>query len=175
MEILGLLDALESMILESYKIPVIGKTVVDEAELLAVIDKIRLAAQSPEGFIKGKLDTDQKPPVRQEEQKEVKQTVAELTDTLSKDRPDQTIKEIEAKASEVIQQAYQVAKEIRSGADKYADEVLANLEATSSRIMRTIKNGRLRLSKMLGKDDGGSSLDLGLGNREEGNTGPENQ
>jgi len=53
----------------------------------------------------------------------------------------------EAKAVEILQQAYQMAKEIREGADKYADEVLANLEATSTRILRTVKAGRDRLTK----------------------------
>ena len=40
-----------------------------------------------------------------------------------------------------------MAKGIREVADKYADEVLANLEATSTRILRTVKAGRERLEK----------------------------
>jgi hypothetical protein len=35
------------------------------------------------------------------------------------------------------------------GADKYADEVLSNLEATSSRILRSVKAGRTRLGKFV--------------------------
>jgi hypothetical protein len=56
----------------------------------------------------------------------------------------------QAKAIEIIQQAYQVAEDIKAGANKYADEVLANLEASANRVIRTINNGRMRLSKMTG-------------------------
>ena len=69
----------------------------------------------------------------------------EFTDLLILDLEGKTREE--AKAVEVLQQAYQMAKEIRDGADKYADEVLANLEATSTRILRTLKAGRDRLTK----------------------------
>ena len=44
--ILGLLDTLESMICDSFKMPLTGKTMVNEAEVLAIIDKIRLVIQS---------------------------------------------------------------------------------------------------------------------------------
>ena len=53
------------------------------------------------------------------------------------------------KATEIIESAYKIAKEVRMGADKYADEVLSNLEATSSRILRAVKAGRSRLGKFV--------------------------
>ncbi len=53
----------------------------------------------------------------------------------------------EEKATEIIESAYKIAKEVRMGADKYADEVLTNLEATSSRILRAVKAGRARLNR----------------------------
>lgn len=57
--------------------------------------------------------------------------------------------ESEDKATEIIENAYKIAKEVRMGADKYADEVLSNLEATSSRILRAVKAGRTRLGKFV--------------------------
>jgi len=59
--------------------------------------------------------------------------------------------DVEGKAIDVLQQAYQVAKEVRHGADKYADEVLSNLESTSARILRSVRAGRERLSRVLGE------------------------
>jgi len=126
MEILGLLDALESMILDGMKVPFTKKIMVDEEKLLAVIDKIRLVIQGGSDYARKAIARD-----------EGKGQAVE-----SEERSHE-----ESKAVEVIEQAYQMAKEVREGADRYADEILANLEATSTRILRTIKAGRERLVK----------------------------
>lgn len=124
MEILGLLDTLESIVLDSSKIPFTKKFMVDEEKILSIIDKMRLVIQGGGDFAKS--------------------AIAHGTgETVEAERKPQA----EAKAVEVLEQAYQMAKEVREGADKYADEVLANLEATSTRILRTIKAGRERLTK----------------------------
>ncbi|MFH0887137.1 MAG: hypothetical protein V1843_03100 [bacterium] len=151
MEILGLLDSLESMILDSFKIPLSGKTIVNEGEILALIDKIRLVAQSGEDFAKKAIERDMhfKDDSKKDEQL-IQKAVSEVSAKGISD------KELEEKAAEIIEQAYEISKEIRHGADKYADDVLANLEATSSRILRTIRNGRSRLTKMVGTKESDS-------------------
>jgi hypothetical protein len=147
MEILGLLDALEAMILDGTKIPLTKKVVINEDKVLAVIDKMRLVIQGGGGFAKGAIGGKGTEGTRE--------GTKGLMGTKGQETPAETqiSKEIlegrsmgEAKAVEVLQQAYQMAKEIREGADQYADEVLANLEATSTRILRTIQAGRDRLS-----------------------------
>ncbi len=134
MEILGLLDTLESMIMDGSRIPFTKKLVVNEEKLLAVVDKIRLVVQGGGGFAKeaitGKLAPTEKAQAEVEAKAQVQASPPEG-----------------GEAVEVLQQAYQMAKEIREGADHYADEVLENLEATSSRILRTVKAGRDRLAK----------------------------
>lgn len=151
--ILGLLDTLESMICDSAKIPFSGKTIINESAILQVIDKIRLVAQSDDKRIPVNAGRNQviPPAVRQPDNIE-----------LSQDPPSN--QDSEAKAIQLIQQAYQVSKEIRTGADKYADEVLSNLEATSTRILRAIKNGRLRLSKQTVEDKNEPAQNILAGN-----------
>ena len=56
MEILGLLDTLEAMILDGFKIPLSKRTIVNEEKLLAVIDKMRLVLQGGEDFAKKAID-----------------------------------------------------------------------------------------------------------------------
>ena len=149
MEILGLLDTLESMVLEGFKVPLSHKTVVDEEKVLAVIDKMRLVVQGGGDFVKKVIDkrsgsttTTVHPPKQStidfaEARKEVEKVKENLP--VSSDP--------EEKAVEIIENAYKVSKEVRMGADKYADEVLSNLELTSSRILRAVKAGRHRLGK----------------------------
>ena len=139
-KILGLLDALESMILDSLKIPMTGKTLINEAEVLAVIDKIRLVMQGDPGIMT------RSPHDKQESQ---------ISKPKTAQQPDSdgiSGQDAQAKAMEIIQQAYQVALEIKTGANKYADDVLSNLESNANRIIRTIKNGRLRIKKTFGSD-----------------------
>jgi hypothetical protein len=144
MELLGLLDTLESLILDGSKIPLTKKVVIDEDKVLSVIDKMRLVIQGGGGFAKDALGKQQQPHTGGREEARVVEKVAAMpvNDELLAGRSQD-----ETKAIEVLQQAYQMAKEIREGADKYADEVLANLEATSTRILRTVQAGRQRLQK----------------------------
>jgi hypothetical protein len=139
MEILGLLDTLESMILDGAKIPLTKRIIINEEKILAVIDKMRLVAQGGGGFAKDAIASKGAQHFRESAgDAEAGSESKEMLDVKSQE---------EAKAVEVLQQAYQMAKEVREGADKYADEVLANLEATSTRILRTIRAGRDRLTK----------------------------
>jgi hypothetical protein len=116
------------------------RTLVDEEKVLALIDKIRLVAQGGSGFAKAAVSGDS--PKGQP-------AAAAPAEVVVKVEGGKT----ETKSVDVIQQAYQIAKEVRSGADKYADEVLTNLESTTSRILRAIKAGRERLSKSIGPDE----------------------
>jgi hypothetical protein len=146
MEILGLLDTLESMILDGTKIPLTKKILINEDKVLAVIDKMRLVIQGGGAFAKEAISSKQGASEgRGAERAAVAPENRELIEGRSQE---------EVKAVEVLQQAYQMAKEIREGADKYADEVLANLEATSTRILRTIKAGRDRLTAVQPAEEG---------------------
>jgi len=136
MELLGLLDTLESVVLDSGRIPFTKKIVIDEDKVLAIIEKIRLVIQGGGGFAKHAI-------AKGESSSPLESSAAGAQVSPELEGKSRT----EAKAVEVIEQAYQMAKEVREGADKYADEVLANLEATSTRILRTVKAGRDRLSQ----------------------------
>ncbi len=136
MEILGIIDTLESKICDSLKIPLVGKIIIDEAEVLNLLDKMRLVLQNDKGYIGGSMSNMRTSPVM-EKQEIVKEVPLDMH---------------EASANEIIQKSYQISNEIKAGADRYADEVLSNLEATADRILRTVKNGRFRLSKNIGSE-----------------------
>ncbi len=144
MEILGLLDTLESMILEGFRIPLTKKTVINEEKVLQVLDKIRLVAQGGGDLVKKAIDKRTVLPKQETlESAEARKEVERVKEGLSVGPGN------EERATEIIESAYKIAKEVRMGADKYADEVLSNLEATSSRILRAVKAGRTRLGKFI--------------------------
>lgn len=145
MEILGLLDTLESMILEGFRIPLTKKTMINEEKVLQVVDKIRLVAQGGGDLVKKAIDKRTAVLPKQEtiESAEARKEVERVKEGLP------VAADNEDRATEIIESAYKIAKEVRMGADKYADEVLSNLEATSSRILRSVKAGRTRLGKFV--------------------------
>lgn len=146
MEILGLIDTLESVILEGNRIPLTKKIMIDEAKVLSLIDKIRLVVQGGGDYAKKVIDKDFRSEGEASSftpgQQEAKSENNAIPEGMMGDN----------KSMEVIQQAYQMAKEVRVGADKYADEVLSNLEAAAGRVLRTIQAGRDRLKKNLGNN-----------------------
>ncbi|MFC1559489.1 hypothetical protein ACFLZ2_02720 [Candidatus Margulisiibacteriota bacterium] len=154
MEILGLIDTLESMILDGFKVPLTKKTMIDEEKVLSVIDKIRLVVQGGGDFVKKVIDkrsttTAAAPTPLTHKQAsidyaEARKEVEKVKETMP------ATSNSEEKAVEIIENAYKIAKEVRMGADKYADEVLANLELTSGRVLRAVKAGRQRLNKYTG-------------------------
>lgn len=147
MEILGLIDTLESMILEGFRIPMSKKTLIDEDKVLHVIDKIRLVVQGGGDVVKTKIGM-RAAAVSPARSESIESASARKDLDRVKENIPQSIANDE-KATEVIENAYKIAKEVRMGADKYADEVLSNLEATSSRILRAVKAGRSRLGRFV--------------------------
>jgi len=147
MEILGLIDTLESMILEGFRIPLSKKTVIDEERVLLVIDKIRLVVQGGGDVVRTKIGM-RSAVATQPRQETIDSAVARKELERVKENIPHALASDE-KATEVIENAYKIAKEVRMGADKYADEVLSNLEATSSRILRAVKAGRSRLGRFV--------------------------
>ena len=146
MEILGLLDTLESVILDSFKIPLTGKVLVDEQKVLSLLEKVRLVAQRGDGVVRQAISKQGYVEIKSEEEREVERALSAVGTSATEGKGEDP----QALAVETIRQAYQLAREVRVGADRYADEVLANLEATSARILRTIRNGRMRISKFTG-------------------------
>jgi hypothetical protein len=147
MEILGLLDTLESMILEGLRVPLTKKTLINEEKVLQVLDKIRLVAQG--GGDLARTAIGKKPGVAAQPKQETIEFVSATREIEKVKQELAPMSEGDLKATEIIENAYKIAKEVRMGADKYADEVLSNLEATSSRILRAVKAGRSRLGKFV--------------------------
>jgi len=147
MEIMGLLDTLESMILEGFRVPLTKKTLINEEKVLQVLDKIRLVVQGGGGL--AKIAIGQKPGVAAQPKQEPIDFIIATNEVEGIKQGLSSMSEGDLKATEIIENAYKIAKEVRMGADKYADEVLSNLEATSSRILRAVKAGRSRLGKFV--------------------------
>tara|TARA_B100000586_G_scaffold258647_1_gene223358 strand:+ start:5149 stop:5589 length:441 start_codon:yes stop_codon:yes gene_type:complete len=118
-ELLGLIDALEAYILESSKIPMTDKVVLNEAQLLQCIDKIRISAKNGDT---ARLAVD----VQLSSEEQAKERIKAAFEGHVKNKFDSEI------------QAMQKANKIKDGANDYADYVLANLQLTLTKMQKNL-------------------------------------
>jgi vacuolar-type H+-ATPase subunit H len=175
--ILAEIDRLEEVILTSPRVPLTGKTVVNEEGLLEQIDIIR--ASLPETLKAAQEILAHKQQIIQAAQQEARELMAEadlhatlLVDELgiidraeaeshqikqqalaeSEQIRQQAIRELERsrklnlqELERMRQSVSQECQQIQTGADEYADRVLADLQAQLSGMLKTIHQGREHL------------------------------
>ncbi len=106
--ILGLLDTLESIVLESQKVPLTKKVVVEEERVIELIDKIRNTVKSNGEVVQQSVSVE-----------ESQRRIAEIG-------PDTQLEELEK------------AKKIKKGAEDYAKYVLTNLQLTVTKMQNNL-------------------------------------
>ena len=145
-DILYLIDQLEVLLSESWRLPLTTKVVVDEEEFLNIIDQLRVSI--PAEIKKGKR-------IQQESQKLViqGQEEADRIISLARSQAEQLIDEddlkeqVDQRVQTIVSQANEEAKHIQHGANQYAIEVLAELEERLANIQSTLQNGAAALGR----------------------------
>ena len=125
-KVLGLLDALESNILNSKKVPLSNKVIIDENEIVEIIDKIRLVLKSDAELIEQSIQI-----------KEASDHNSATTET-SEEREVEDFNQ-----KQVFEKELENIKKLKSGADDYAQYVLSNLQLTVTKM----QNNLLKLEK----------------------------
>lgn len=140
-----LFTQLEDLILNSPKVPLTNRIIIDEDRLIDLIDHIR--QELPAEFRQAQEIVGQRDQVLAEAQREAES----IRTTAERDRmravSDQEIyKQAQIQADQLIREAHIQVHEQQASADQYADEVLAELENKIGRALQTIKNGRQQLA-----------------------------
>lgn len=118
-EILGIIDAIEALVMEGKKVPFSDKVIISESQLLILIDKLRIVAKTDPDAIRKAIEIHNQPtPV-------VHETIAQ-----SKETPQNN-------GSDVVR-AHTEAMRIREDAVRYADNVLAHLQLLVTKMQKNI-------------------------------------
>jgi vacuolar-type H+-ATPase subunit H len=154
--ILAEIDRLEEVILTSPRVPLTGKTVVNEEGLLEQLDIIR--ASLPETFKAAQEILAYKHQIIQAAQQEARELMAEadrhaalvVNELGIIDRAEAESRQIRQQAlaeskQRMRQSVSQECQQIQTGADEYADRVLADLQTQLSGMLKTIHQGREHL------------------------------
>jgi len=116
-ELMGIIGSLEALINEGHKIPLTGKIVLEEYKVLHMIQKLRAAVQDGESMIRKSIEVGG---IKAEALEEGGEGASKIN------------------AYPVIEQAMHKAQKIESGANEYADYVLANLQLVVSKLAQEI-------------------------------------
>jgi len=146
MDILYLLDRLEAVLTSGSRIPLTGKTVVDEHECLDIVDQMRVAI--PEEIKQAKRVHGERERLILDAEEQAKRIIAhaqEQADLMVQQH--EIVKAAEARARKMLEAAEAEAAERREGSDRYAAETLKELEGRLTELLSVVGNGLRSLEK----------------------------
>jgi len=140
MEIIYLIDRLESLINEAKRLPLTSGVIVNQEEFLKIIDQMRLTI--PQEIREARRLKEEREEVIARAQAEAEKIVAEakgeVDGLLAEER---LLKAAKEEGAKIMEQARREAEKIRKGADEYAIEVLGQLQDQLIALQTTIQNG----------------------------------
>jgi len=145
-DILTLVDRLEALVNEGWRIPFTVKTAINENRFFDLIDQMRVSIPQ---------EVKQANELLQEREK-VLAAATEEADRITEEAREKAARMLDeheiaaaarAEAESIKAQAQQEAEEIRRGADDYAIGTLSDLESRLSSLLRTASNGLAALKR----------------------------
>jgi len=141
-----LIEELQDMINSGSKILFSNKVLIDQEKALDIIDK--LLRVLPDDIKMAKKITEDRQRILIEAQKESELILKEARDHIDNlVNQEEITKMAREKSDQILNFAKQTAREIRTAANDYADDVLEELEQHITKVLETLKAGRDELRK----------------------------
>ena len=140
MDILYLIDELESRLTEGQRIPLTSRVIIDEEECFDIINEMR--SRIPEEVRQAKRTEREKERIIAQAHEEAERIVA-----LAKERAHEVLGEQEIirvagdRAETIIERAQHEVDKIKTEADDYVIAVLSHLESQLGGLLTTVQNG----------------------------------
>jgi DNA-directed RNA polymerase beta' subunit len=139
-DILYLVDRLEDLLSNGFRVPFTTNAVIDEEAFLDLIDQMRIAI--PNEIRQAQRVIQEKDRVLAQAREEADRILAQAHEEANRIISDQElVKATHARAESLMITAQDEAEEVRAGADDYALGVLEDLSNELERIRRTVNNG----------------------------------
>ena len=149
MDVLVLIDKLDDLVHNAKQVPLTDQVRVDKEEIYDLLDQMR--ATIPEEIKQARWIVKERQEMLAEAKREAERIVKEARER--QDRlisTEEVMKAAERAAEDIIDEAQAREREIRLGAEDYADEILNTLEVNLTKFIAAVQRGRDRLA---GKDE----------------------
>jgi cell division septum initiation protein DivIVA len=146
MDILHMVDRLETLLSKGWRIPFTSNVVVQEDAFLDLIDQMRITI--PDEVKQAKrmgAERERLVAQAQEEAERILASAQERIDALVGDQ--EVVKQAELRAQAILAEAHQSGFKITSEADTYVLDVLGNLEEQLLQVITTVRNGIHKLER----------------------------
>jgi cell division septum initiation protein DivIVA len=144
MDVLVLIDKLDDQLHKARPVPLTDQVRVDKQELYEIIDQMRETI--PDEIRQARWIVKERQEMLAEARREADRIVSEAKE--EKDRlvaEEEVMRLAERQAEQIIEDARSREREIRLGAEDYADDVLRRLEGNLERMSAAVQRGRERL------------------------------
>ena len=149
MDVLVLIDKLDDLVHNAKPVPLTDQVRVDKEEIYDILDQMR--ATIPEEIKQARWIVKERQEMLAEAKREAERIVKEARERQAQLVSQQEVtKQAERAAEDIIEDARAREREIRLGAEDYADEILNTLEVNLSKFIAAVQRGRERLQ---GKDE----------------------
>jgi cell division septum initiation protein DivIVA len=149
MDVLVLIDKLDDLVHNAKPVPLTDQVRLDKEEVYDILDQMR--ATIPEEIKQARWIVKERQEMLAEAKREAERIVKEARERQDRLVSEEEItKEAQRAAEEIIDEAHAREREIRLGAEDYADEILGTLEVNLSKFIAAVQRGRDRLA---GKDE----------------------
>jgi cell division septum initiation protein DivIVA len=145
MDVLVLIDKLDDLVHNAKQVPLTDQVRVDKEEIYDLLDQMR--ATIPEEIKQARWIVKERQEMLAEAKREAERIVKE-----ARERQEHLIsheevtKAAERAAEDIVEEAQAREREIRLGAEDYADEILNTLEINLSKFIAAVQRGRDRLA-----------------------------
>ncbi len=149
MDVLVLIDKLDDVVHNARPVPLTDQVRVDREEIYDLLDQMR--ATIPEEIKQARWIVKERQEMLAEAKREAERIVREAREQQARLISDEEVtKQAERAADEIVEDARAREREIRLGAEDYADEILNTLEVNLQKFLAAVQRGRDRLA---GRDE----------------------
>jgi cell division septum initiation protein DivIVA len=135
MDVLVLIDKLDDTIHNAKPVPLTDQVRVDKEEIYDILDQMR--ATIPEEIKQARWIVKERQEMLAEAKREAEMRLIS---------EEEVVKQAEREAEQIIEEARTREREIRLGAEDYADEILNTLEVNLQKFTAAVQRGRDRLA-----------------------------
>ena len=150
MDIMALIDRIEEIVDNAKGVPFSATSkMVDSDKIYEVVDEVR--AQYPDELKQARWIVKERQEMLEEAEKEANRILEEARDRAQAlANETEVVRLAQAQADDIMEKARTQEREIRLGAEDYADEMLANLEVNLGKLLTAVQRGRDRLQGKVG-------------------------
>jgi cell division septum initiation protein DivIVA len=144
-DVLVLIDKLDDLIHNAKQIPLTENVRVDREEIYDLLDQMR--ATIPEEIKQARWIVKERQEMLAEAKREAERIVKEANDEqLRLVSEQEVVNQAENHAEDIVEEARAREREIRLGAEDYADDILNTLEVNLEKFLAAVQRGRDRLA-----------------------------